>query len=71
MKVFSQLLTLRLGLFTANLVSAGYGWGDDDPNDVNGSNFTYPYPVKVYKFTSQHQWLEMAHMDVPPSVGLR
>lgn len=43
------------------------GYIDDGPQpfDLNGSNFTYPYPVKVYKFTSQRQDVEMAFMDVP------
>jgi pimeloyl-ACP methyl ester carboxylesterase len=36
------------------------------PLDLNGSNFTYPWPVKVYKFTSQRQELEMAFMDLKP-----
>ncbi|EJD43682.1 alpha/beta-hydrolase [Auricularia subglabra TFB-10046 SS5] len=35
--------------------------------DLNGSNFTYPFPVKLYQFTSQRQQLEMAFMDVPPA----
>lgn len=45
------------------------GYIDDGPQpfDLNGSNFTYPYPVKVYKFTSQRQDVEMAFMDVLPS----
>ncbi|KAF8846969.1 alpha/beta-hydrolase [Acephala macrosclerotiorum] len=38
------------------------------PDDLNGSNFTYPWPVKLYEFTTQHnQTLEMAFMDVPPT----
>ena len=37
------------------------------PEDLNGSNFTYPWPVKLYKFTSQRQSLEMAFMDVAPT----
>ncbi|KAI1647434.1 alpha/beta-hydrolase [Daldinia loculata] len=36
--------------------------------DLNGSNFTYPFPLKTYKFTSQHQELEMAFMDLSPTV---
>ncbi|KAH8887167.1 alpha/beta-hydrolase, partial [Thozetella sp. PMI_491] len=42
---------------------------DEGPfsEDLNGSNFTYPWPVKLYKFRSQHQDLEMAFMDVPPA----
>ncbi|KAK3329281.1 Alpha/Beta hydrolase protein [Apodospora peruviana] len=35
------------------------------PADLNGSNFTYPWPVKLYRFTSQGRQLEMAFMDVP------
>jgi pimeloyl-ACP methyl ester carboxylesterase len=37
------------------------------PLDLNGSNFTYPWPVKLYRFASQLQDIEMAFMDVPPS----
>jgi pimeloyl-ACP methyl ester carboxylesterase len=37
------------------------------PADLNGSNFTYPYPISLYRFTSQFQYLEMAFMDVAPS----
>ncbi|KAK4041824.1 Alpha/Beta hydrolase protein [Parachaetomium inaequale] len=36
------------------------------PADLNGSNFTYPWPVKLYRFVSQGQNFEMAVMDVPP-----
>jgi pimeloyl-ACP methyl ester carboxylesterase len=39
------------------------------PADLNGSNFTYPHPVKLYRFVSQGQDLEMAFMDVPPKHG--
>ncbi|KAJ5916827.1 hypothetical protein N7504_000842 [Penicillium tannophilum] len=35
------------------------------PADLYGSNFTYPWPVKLFKFYNQHQHLEMAFMDVP------
>ncbi|EJD47956.1 alpha/beta-hydrolase [Auricularia subglabra TFB-10046 SS5] len=35
--------------------------------DLNGSNFTYPFPVKLYQFTSQRQQIEMAFMDVSPT----
>lgn len=47
-------------------VGGGGGYIDDgpQPDDLNGSNFTYPYPLKVYHFTSQNQDLEMAFMDV-------
>jgi pimeloyl-ACP methyl ester carboxylesterase len=43
----------------------------DVPDDLNGSNFTYPYPVHIYNFTSQFQELEMAFMDVPPANGTK
>jgi pimeloyl-ACP methyl ester carboxylesterase len=36
------------------------------PEDLNGSNFTYPFPVHVYTFSSQTETLEMAFMDVKP-----
>lgn len=37
------------------------------PFDLNGSNFSYPWPVKLYQFATQKaQRLEMAFMDVPP-----
>jgi pimeloyl-ACP methyl ester carboxylesterase len=37
------------------------------PFDLNGSNFTYPWPVKLYEFKTQHaQTLEMAFMDLAP-----
>lgn len=52
-------------------VGGGGGYIDDGPQplDLNGSNFTYPYPVKVYRFTSQLQEVEMAFMDVAPTGG--
>lgn len=37
------------------------------PNDLNGSNFTYPFPTRLFRFTSQLQKLEMAFMDVQPT----
>ncbi|KAI0376360.1 alpha/beta-hydrolase [Hypomontagnella monticulosa] len=35
--------------------------------DLNGSNFTYPFPLKTYKFKSQLQEVEMAFMDIAPT----
>ncbi|KAI0528314.1 alpha/beta hydrolase [Xylaria bambusicola] len=35
--------------------------------DLNGSNFTYPWPVKLFQFSSQLQKVEMAFMDVDPT----
>jgi len=37
------------------------------PDDLNGSNFTYPFPLKLYQFTSQRQQVQMAFMDVAPT----
>lgn len=50
-------------------VATGAGAIDNGPfpEDLNGSNFTYPWPVKLYRFASQHQELEMAFMDVAPT----
>lgn len=47
---------------------AARGVVDDGPfpDDLNGSNLTYPWPVKLFRFTSQQQPLEMAFMDVAP-----
>ncbi|KAJ6514914.1 Alpha/Beta hydrolase protein [Mycena vitilis] len=64
MKLFN--LALAAG---AALVAAQTGTIVDTklPADLNGSNFTYPFPLKLYKFTSQRQQLEMAFMDVAPT----
>lgn len=45
----------------------GYIDNGPQPEDLNGSNFTYPYPVKVYNFPSQRLEMQMAFMDVPPA----
>lgn len=68
-----------LCLFAASAVwataggSLGGGGGVIDsgsqPDDLNGSNFTYPYPVSVYRFTSQKRDVEMAFMDIPPTTN--
>ncbi|KAH7329059.1 alpha/beta hydrolase fold domain-containing protein [Stachybotrys elegans] len=36
------------------------------PADLHGSNFTYPWPPRVFRFSSQLQELDMAFLDVPP-----
>ena len=59
----------------AGLLSAGVALGQATgtihngpfPDDLNGSNFTYPYPVHTFNFVSQFQNLEMAFMDVKPT----
>ncbi|KAH7363340.1 hydrolase [Plectosphaerella cucumerina] len=39
------------------------------PADFNGSNFTYTYPISLFRFTSQGQDVDMAFIDVPPRSG--
>ncbi|KAM3510396.1 hypothetical protein MY10362_000020 [Beauveria mimosiformis] len=58
------------GLLCAGLVSAQTNCSVDNgpfEEDVNGSNFTYPHPVKLFRFQNQLQDLEMAFMDIAPS----
>ncbi|KAH8737077.1 alpha/beta hydrolase fold domain-containing protein [Ilyonectria robusta] len=67
---FSLLSTLSVGLLSAGLVAAqanGTIYEGTVGEDLNGSNFTYPYPVKLFRFESQFENLEMAFMDVWPS----
>lgn len=66
------VLSLALGLLVPEahgIGSTGQAEGSIDtspqPFDLNGSNYTYPYPVHVYNFESQFQELQMAFMDVP------
>ena len=72
----SVLRTLSLIFLAATSVVTAQGsiGGEDgyiddgpQPDDLNGSNFTYPYPVKVYNFPSQRLNMQMAFMDVPPA----
>ncbi|KAG9243771.1 Alpha/Beta hydrolase protein [Calycina marina] len=67
-----RFFTTTLVLLSALVVSVlGQACDTDAPvsegRDDNGSNFTYPYPVQFYNFTSQEQSLQMAYMDVEPS----
>lgn len=40
----------------------------DIPFDLNGSNFTYQWPISIYEFPSQNgQTLQMAYMDIAPT----
>ncbi|ORX94827.1 Alpha/Beta hydrolase protein [Clohesyomyces aquaticus] len=62
---FRCALVLSLGL---HCVAADSIISQDIPEDLNGSNFTYPWPVKLFQFTTQKaQSLEMAFMDVAPT----
>ncbi len=72
MKFFSLLRLSALSAIVASVAAQSVdpiGTIDNGPfpEELHGSNFTYPWPVKLYKFRSQHQDLEMAFMDVPPS----
>ncbi|OTB02618.1 hypothetical protein M426DRAFT_322538 [Hypoxylon sp. CI-4A] len=73
MKALAAVTTIITGCTTLiQLVAAQDPAGTivDAPSDgdLNGSNFTYPWPLKLFKFTSQLQELEMAFMDVAPTV---
>ncbi|KAG9250315.1 alpha/beta hydrolase [Emericellopsis atlantica] len=64
------LSVLATGLIGAGLCDAqavGTISTDRVPDDLNGSNFTYPFPVHVFNFVGQNQALEMAFMDVKPT----
>ncbi|KAJ7785982.1 Alpha/Beta hydrolase protein [Mycena metata] len=64
MKVFSVVPSLLVAAFVA---AQGTIVPHKPSGDLNGSNFTYPFPLHLYKFTSQQQHLEMAFMDVAPT----
>jgi pimeloyl-ACP methyl ester carboxylesterase len=66
MKVFYQILLVAFELVGAS--SANRIINHHIPSELNGSNFTYPYSVSLYQFTTQHaQTLEMAFMDIAPT----
>lgn len=72
MRLLSSLpALLALGAVPAAASALQHGSIDDGPfpDDLNGSNFTYPRPVHLYRFTSQGNDLEMAFMDVAPPEG--
>jgi hypothetical protein len=69
--------SLALGLLVSkaqSIGSVGQAEGSIDtgpqPFDLNGSNYTYPWPVHVYNFESQFQELQMAFMDVAPAANV-
>ncbi|EKD12922.1 alpha/beta hydrolase fold domain containing protein [Drepanopeziza brunnea f. sp. 'multigermtubi' MB_m1] len=62
------LLALQLTVALASVTSADFIKEHRIPEDLNGSNWPYPWPVKLFRFASQHeQMLEMAFMDVAPT----
>ncbi|KAI2608947.1 alpha/beta-hydrolase [Hypoxylon fragiforme] len=72
MKSLSIAWAVLAGLATCiqPIVAATLETIRDIPSDgyLHGSNFTYPFPLKVYTFGSQLQKLEMAFMDIAPTV---
>jgi pimeloyl-ACP methyl ester carboxylesterase len=71
MRVFSLFGALSSVLWCTAVVSAsdsdpiGTIYDGHMPSSLYGSNYTYPWPVKLLKFFNQRQHLEMAFMDVP------
>ncbi|PQE24294.1 hypothetical protein CJF31_00002539 [Rutstroemia sp. NJR-2017a BVV2] len=63
--IFTRLVVtlVTLAYFTTSTISLRIRDNDPAPG---GLNFTYPYPVHFYNFTSQQQPLTMAYMDVRP-----
>ncbi|KAI1377140.1 alpha/beta-hydrolase [Hypoxylon crocopeplum] len=72
MKITTILAVVLTGCITPiqQVAAEEPGYIRDVPSagDLNGSNFTYPFPLKTYRFTSQLQDLEMAFMDIAPTV---
>lgn len=69
MKLLQRILILTLSLVSA--VSTDNIQTNDIPFDLNGSNFTYPWPVKLFQFAGQRsQHLDMAFMDLAPDCKL-
>jgi pimeloyl-ACP methyl ester carboxylesterase len=56
LRYFSAMLAL-LSLASTSVAAAG-------SSGIRLENYRYPYPEKVYRFTSQQQELEMVYMDV-------
>ncbi|KAE8443401.1 hypothetical protein EG329_001882 [Mollisiaceae sp. DMI_Dod_QoI] len=69
MGIFRFVLLLYFGFLGLAPLARGDSVKDHHiPGDLNGSNFTYPWEVKLYQFTTQHeQTLQMAFMDVAPT----
>ncbi|KAI1767888.1 alpha/beta-hydrolase [Hypoxylon sp. FL1150] len=69
MRAFALVAAVLVGHFTsAPGVAAGTIGDVPSDGELNGSNFTYPFPLHKYKFESQRQEVEMAFMDVAPTV---
>lgn len=78
MKAFTIFHAFSAILSSTALVSAqsnpdpiGTIYNGHVPDSLYGSNYTYPWPVKLFKFYNQHQKLEMAFMDVPSQTNCK
>ncbi|KAH9901722.1 alpha/beta-hydrolase [Xylariomycetidae sp. FL2044] len=69
MRLFAYGAVIGIGLFSIITSAQSTGVIVDAPSegDLNGSNFPYPWPVKLFQFSSQFQPVEMAFMDVEPT----
>ncbi len=65
MTLFALCLLLRRNATSVAAQTVISANASDVPADLNGSNFTYPWPIGLFKFTSQQSELEMAFMDIP------
>ncbi|KAF2123105.1 Alpha/Beta hydrolase protein [Lophiotrema nucula] len=63
----SKVIVVGLTLLTSSAAEIINGTNTAIPKDLNGSNFTYQWPVNLYRFSSQRQDVEMAFMDVRPT----
>ncbi|KAJ5794663.1 hypothetical protein N7457_001262 [Penicillium paradoxum] len=66
---FSALLSCTVVSAQSDPDTIGTIYDGDVPADLYGTNYTYPWQVKQYKFSNQRQKLEMAFMDLPPSAN--
>ncbi|KAL2214727.1 alpha/beta hydrolase [Sarocladium strictum] len=64
--ILSAIATVSLFASSASAQATGTVSKGPFPKDLNGSNFTYPFPVQVFKFKSQNEDQQMAFMDVKP-----
>ncbi|KAI1407373.1 alpha/beta-hydrolase [Hypoxylon sp. FL1857] len=71
MKILTLVTTVLVGHITSTQRVTAQDTGSirsvPSDGDLNGSNFTYPFPLKTYSFNSQLQDVEMAFMDVAPT----
>ena len=75
MKVFSVfsiwsaiLSCTTVGAAQSNADPIGTIYDGHVPADLYGSNYSYPWPVKLFNFSNQRQNLTMAFMDIPAKI---